>query len=102
MARIGAISDRYQSYNVEMLEVTGGKFWRPYSPKLNALLKAKTPGGSSGSGGNTPAGMNPDLYAYRSPLDLTNARRRKLAAAHWAALFWRKLMGTTVLESGVP
>ena len=81
MARIGAITDRYQSYNVEMLEVTGGKFWRPYGPKLNALLKTKTPAVSSGSGGNTPAGMNPDLYAYRSPLDLTNARRRKLAAA---------------------
>jgi hypothetical protein len=81
MARIGTITDRYQSYNVEMLEVTGGRFWRPYGPKLEALLKTKTPAASSGSGGNTPAGMNPGLYAYRPPLDLTNARRRKLAAA---------------------
>jgi hypothetical protein len=29
MPRIGAIDERYQSFNVEMLEVTGGDFWRP-------------------------------------------------------------------------
>jgi len=29
--RVGAVSDHYQSYNVEMLEVTGGRFWKPYS-----------------------------------------------------------------------
>ncbi|UUO01947.1 hypothetical protein M4D79_27500 [Mycolicibacterium novocastrense] len=26
MGHVGTIDDRYQSYNVEMLEVTGGKF----------------------------------------------------------------------------
>jgi hypothetical protein len=26
MPRIGTVDERYQSYNVEMLEVTGGKF----------------------------------------------------------------------------
>jgi hypothetical protein len=30
MARIGTVDERYQSYNVEMLEVTGEKFWKPY------------------------------------------------------------------------
>ncbi len=30
MKRVGTIDERYQSYNVEMLEVTGGKFWKPY------------------------------------------------------------------------
>lgn len=30
MQRIGTIDERFQSYNVEMLEVTGGKFWKPY------------------------------------------------------------------------
>ena len=30
MARVGTVDDRYQSYNVEMLEVTGGRFWKPY------------------------------------------------------------------------
>jgi hypothetical protein len=82
MASIGTISDRYQSYNVEMLEVTGGKFWKPYGPKLNTLLKPESHTISlSDLGGDTPAGMNPDLYAYRPPLDLTNPRLRKLAAA---------------------
>ena len=27
MERIGSVSERFQSYNVEMLEVTGGNFW---------------------------------------------------------------------------
>src|SRR3954467_14231188 len=28
--RIGVTDPRYQSFNVEMLEVTGGSFWKPY------------------------------------------------------------------------
>jgi hypothetical protein len=38
MKRIDTIDERFQSYNVEMLEVTGGKFWKPYGPELDALL----------------------------------------------------------------
>src|SRR5439155_17023112 len=30
--------------------------------------------------GNMPAGGNPDLYAYRAPIDLSNRRLRTLAA----------------------
>ena len=81
LARIGAVSERFQSYNVEMLEVTGGKFWKPYS---EIGRPAARPSGSSGSqpqGGDTPAGMNPDLYQYRPPLDLTNRRLRAMARA---------------------
>lgn len=81
MTPIGTISDRYQAYNVEMLEVTGGKFWRSYSPEVEALLKQRQPAAKAESGGDTPAGMNPALYEYRPPIDLTNARLRKLAAA---------------------
>ena len=29
LPRIATVDERYQSYNVEMLEVTGGKFWKP-------------------------------------------------------------------------
>jgi hypothetical protein len=79
MLRIGAVDGRYQSYNVEMLEVTGGRFWRPYGPELEAALRQPAP--ASSGGGDTPAGMNPGLYEYRPPIDLTNARLRKLAAA---------------------
>ena len=27
---LGSVDERYQSYNVEMVEVVGGEFWRPY------------------------------------------------------------------------
>src|SRR5437868_6624156 len=80
MPSIAAVNERYQSYNVEMLEVTGGKFWKPYGPELDALLKRPPPSVASSSA-DTPAGMNPALYQYRPPIDLTNARLRRLAAA---------------------
>ena len=70
MARVGTVDERFQSYNVEMLEVTGGKFWKPYGPELEALLKQPAPTAARPSG-DTPAGMNPGLYEYRPPLDLT-------------------------------
>src|SRR3984893_11572689 len=81
MKRVGTIDERYQSYNVEMLEVTGGKFWKPYGPELDALLKQPAATPAASFSGDTPAGMNPGLYQYRPPIDLTNARLRKLAAA---------------------
>jgi heparanase len=80
MARVGTVDERFQSYNVEMLEVTGGKFWKPYGPELDTLLKQPAPAASRSSE-DTPAGMNPGLYQYRPPLDLTQDRLRKLAAA---------------------
>jgi len=30
MSSIGTVEERFQAYNVEMLEVTGGRFWKPY------------------------------------------------------------------------
>lgn len=80
MSRIGSVDERYQSYNVEMLEVTGGKFWAPYGPLTDSILKG-TAGPAPASTGDTPTGMDPRLYQYLPPLDLTNARLRKLAAA---------------------
>jgi heparanase len=77
MSRVGMIDERYQSYNIEMLEVTGGRFWRPYGP-AQAVLRQPAP---MSPGGDTPTGMSPSLYEYRPPIDLTNARLRKLAAA---------------------
>ena len=62
MARVGIVDERYQSYNVEMLEVTGGKFWKPYGPELDAILKQPAPTAVPTASGDTPAGMNPGLY----------------------------------------
>ena len=78
MPRIGAVDDRFQSYNVETVEVTGGRFWKPYQD-IGAVLQAQAAAKASGS--NQPAGMSPDLYQYRPPIDLSNARLRTLAAA---------------------
>lgn len=49
------VDDRFQSYNIEMVEVTGGTFWAPY-------------------GSDTPQAEHP-------PIDLTSARLRNLARA---------------------
>ena len=61
MPRVSVVDERFQSYNVEMVEVTGGRFWKPYGPNTS----------SAGS----------DLFAYRSPINLASPRLRKLAAA---------------------
>jgi hypothetical protein len=72
MARIGSIDARFQSYNIEMVEVTGGRFWRPYK-----AVRDDPPSPTDG----VPHGMDPSLYADRRPIDLTNPRLRRLAAA---------------------
>ena len=71
MPSIGSVDERFQSYNIEMVEVTGGRFWKPYSSKA----------ASTETGGNQPAGLDPSLYEYRAPINLENSRLRKLAAA---------------------
>ena len=63
MPRIANVDERFQSYNVEMVEVTGGRFWKPYPTSKPAPPP------------------NQDLYAYRPPIDLDNTRLRKLASA---------------------
>ena len=78
MTRIGSVDERYQSYNVEMIEVTGGKFWKPYGAKPDG--SADSTRASPPSASDRPGGMNPDLYQYRPPIDLRRARLRKLAA----------------------
>ena len=77
MAKVGTIDERFQSYNIETVEVTGGRFWKPFASidKMSAEDKGKAPDITA------PGGMNPSLYEYRAPIDLGNARLRKLAAA---------------------
>jgi hypothetical protein len=76
LPRIGTVDPRFQSYNIEMIEVTGGRFWKPYSSKPGA-----PPARRPRSALDTPTGMDSNLYQYRPPIDLSNARLRKLAAA---------------------
>ena len=72
MPKIGTVDARFQSYNVEMVEVIGGRFWKPYAAKGPA--PAPTASGA-------PAGLDPALFEQRTPIDLSNPRLRKLAAA---------------------
>jgi hypothetical protein len=75
MPRIGTVDARFQSYNIEMIEITGGKFWKPYRSN-NDVQSTQSPR----SGLDRPPGMDSNLYQYRPPIDLTDARLRKLAA----------------------
>lgn len=55
LAKLGTIDARYQGYNVEMVEVTGGRFWAPY-------------GGPEG-----------ERYRQRPPIDLSDPKLIALA-----------------------
>jgi heparanase 1 len=74
LSQVGRLGERLQSYNVEMVEIIGGRFWKPYGARNGA-------GVPDSRAGTTPTGMEPSLYRYRPPIDLSNERLRKLAAA---------------------
>ena len=76
LARAGAVDERFQSYNIEMVEVTGGRFWAPF-PKPGAAAAAPPDAQTSA----VPVGLSPAAFRYRKPIDLSNPRLRKLAAA---------------------
>ena len=81
MPRIATVDERYESYNVEVAEVIGGSFWKPYTPATIAALKAKV-GAPPPAGpvmGNV--GQDTSMYQKRAPIDLNNPRLRKLARA---------------------
>jgi heparanase 1 len=75
MAKVATVDERFQSFNVEMLEVTGGRFWAPYKPAKSPEPLQAAPSAA------TPAGMDPSMYRYREPIDLSNPKLRELAAA---------------------
>jgi hypothetical protein len=55
MPRVGTVDERFQSFNIEMLEVTGGKFWKPYGSSADAAHQQQQPAGASAAG-DTAAG----------------------------------------------
>jgi heparanase 1 len=71
MQRVGSVDPRFQSYNVEMVEVIGGRFWKPYGSNKSATASAA----------GTPGGIDPSLFEQRTPINLSNPRLRRLAAA---------------------
>jgi len=78
MAKLGAVDGRFASYNIEMVEVTGGRFWKPYksaAEEQNATKPATPPDADQ------QVGTNSSLFEYRAPINLANPRLRKLAEA---------------------
>jgi hypothetical protein len=55
LAKTGTVEARFQGYNIEMVEVTGGRFWAPYGGPKN------------------------EVYRQRPPIDLTNPKLVALA-----------------------
>ena len=69
------VDPRFLSYNVEMVEVTGGRFWAPY--KADGSRSAADYGQTRIS----RPGIDPNLFAIRQPMisrvrDCAGLRRR--------------------------
>ena len=70
MKYLGSVDERYQSYNVEMAEVVGGRFWRPY--KTMDSLPSST---------SSFAFSNDQLFRKLPPVNLADKRLLNLAKA---------------------
>ena len=73
---VATIDERFQSFNIERVEVTGGPFWKPYAAG-DGLAREKAR--------STPP-ERAALFANRPPIDLTSKLLRKLASALSPAL----------------
>ena len=41
LAPIGTVDEHFQSYNIEMVEVIGGRFWKPYGSTKNETIEPR-------------------------------------------------------------
>lgn len=74
LRQVAQVDSRFQSYNVEMAEVVGGRFWAPY-PEAG---KPAAPVNTQASGG---LALDAGLFRQRPPADLDNRRLRVMAKA---------------------
>lgn len=86
-APIRQVDPRLMSYNIEMTEVTGGTFWKAYTPGQIAGTEEFPPIGGIGDITTTT-----ELMEYYPPIDLYNERLRALAKALGPA--WVRVSGT--------
>jgi hypothetical protein len=54
LPRIATVDARYQSYNVEMAEVIGGNFWKPYDQRQAATERVPQVKGKDGEVAHAP------------------------------------------------
>ncbi len=74
MKRIGSVDERFQSYNVEMVEVVGGDFWKPYK-MMDSLPSLET------TSTYDVSQKNEALYRKLSPVNLADQKLLNLAKA---------------------
>jgi len=84
---IRTVNDKLMSYNVEMTEVTGGTFWKAYTPEQIAGTEKFDVGGA----GNIAEAMASLMQVY-PPIDLYNEKLRKLANEFGPV--WVRVSGT--------
>lgn len=78
------VDERLMSYNIEMTEVTGGTFWKAYTPEQVDGTENFPP--------ISDIKQLPELLEYFPPADLANERLRALAAALGSA--WIRVSGS--------
>lgn len=72
LKKIGTVDERYQSYNIEMAQIVGGQFWKPYK-EMTSLPSSK--GGIS----YNVSEKNTDMYMALPPINLADKRLITLA-----------------------
>jgi heparanase len=73
MPRIATVNERFRFYNIEMVEVIGRRFWKPYSSSATNHGKPPVPARLEGF---TPTGIDPNRYQYRALIDPSSPRLR--------------------------
>ena len=71
LPRIGTVDERFASYNIELAEVTGGNFWKPYHSQTSPAAHARKPAQAA----STPAGMNPSSSQDKDQVGRAGTRR---------------------------
>ena len=102
---IRTVNDKLMSYNVEFTEVTGGTFWKAYTPEQIAGTEKFSVGGAD----NIGAAMASLMQVY-PPIDLYSEKLRKLAkefgpvwvrvSGTWATKTYYDFEGTGVTPEG--
>jgi len=82
------IDSRLVSYNIEMTEITGGTFWKKYTPEQISGEEAFPPIGSLQDGFTALSG----LMQYYPPIDLDSHKLRRLAKG--LGPVWVRVSGT--------
>ena len=88
LKKIRTVDERLMSYNIEMTEITGGTFWKAYTPgQIAGTEEFKV------SGGLSDFTSMADLMQYYPPINLydeTLRRRAKELGTAWIRVsgFW--------------